>query len=176
MTQRYQIENEFPARPDNEDEAIQQDLERSTPLGDMYDVYGMASNVHSKITDMTRDYTLGKYNTEIINAKFPKFIREQRKVVRIMKSFMLPTMASLLKRFPNMTLDEVKSLVLAMKQNYMDVERLLLGELDEMVIISRAGKGEVLTAMLVGHKDKEERAEYEQQMADSLKDKLTQKV
>lgn len=154
----YEMEYEFPERPDHMKEK-EEDIEIDQPLGDVYDVYGMASSVHSRMTSMTRDYTLAKYNSGIINEKFPKFIREQRKVVRILQSFMVVPKMVLAKRFNKDYAEYAHKLML---KSFSDIQKLLLGEIDEMVIISRAGKGEVIKAMLMHGKTKEEQQEYEQ--------------
>lgn len=165
----YKIEYEFPKKP----ETVKEEIITENSLGDIFDVYGMASNVHSKKSGMTRDYTLAKYDTEIINTKFPKFIREQRKIVRILKSFMIIPREMLEKVYNKETATYINMI---MKKNYEEIEGLLIGEIDEMVIISRAGRGEVIKAMLMHGKNREEQEEYEQEVEgkktiDKLKEK-----
>lgn len=171
--QKYEMDYEAPVPTYDEEEVPEE--RREHPLGDVYDVYGMASNVHSRKTDMTRDYTLAKYNSELINGKFPKFIREQRKVIRILKSYMLVPKEVLIKR--GFHPGYIERALRAMKKSYADCEALLLGELDEMVIISRAGKGEVIKAMLMHGKTREEQNEYNLavEQGETLKDGLTER-
>lgn len=152
-TQRYKLQDE---------DLKARDVQRTSeqPLGDIYDIYGMASNVHSKHSTMSRDYTLARYNSEVINAKLPKFIREQRKIVRILESFLIIPLDTLQRRYGESAVGIRKHLL----QVYDDIEKLLLGELDEMVIISRAGKGNVIEAMLKHGKTKEVQEEYERSL------------
>jgi hypothetical protein len=58
-------------------------------------------------------------------------------------------------------------------RTYNDIEELLLGELDEMVVMSRAGKGEVIRSMLKLNLGDKEREAYEAEMDEkSLGEKL----
>lgn len=146
---------------------------RDLPLGDAFDLYGMASAVHSQTTDMTRDYTLAKLDSDIINNKFAKFIREQRKTIRVIKSFLLIPKQKLTQRYGNQKATQIHQ---RLKEDYEQIQTILLGELDEMVILSRAGKGQVTTAMLTHGRSKEERDEYDQQLKDQgIREKLTEK-
>lgn len=170
--QVYELEYEKP-QPEDDYGRLEVQEEKEAPLGDAYDLYGMLTAVHSRKTDMTRDYTLARYNSTIINEKFPKFIREQRKIVRILESFMVVPMATLLKRY---TPQYAKKAHAAMRKSFHDVQGLLLGELDEMVIISRAGKGEPLKAGLLHGRSREEVDEYNEAVENSgTKGKLTEK-
>ncbi len=133
----------------------------------------MVSNVHSNISQMSRDYVLAHYTTDVINSKFPKFIREQRKTLRIIKSFLIIPEKQLQRRYG---LEEAKRIYGEIKEIYKNVEMLLLGELDEMVIISRAGHGEVTKAMLMHGRTREEREEYEDEISDhGVRDRLMEK-
>lgn len=170
-----EIEIDYNERPVYEpiEEGTERRAKSEQPLGDVYDVYGMVSRVHSQQTSMTRDYTLAQYTSEVINAKFPKFVREQRKTLRVVKSFMLVSEERLAKRYNE---KYAKKCIKVLQKIYDDIEELLLGEIDEMVIISRAGKGEVTKAMLLHSRTKEEREEYEQNLGgNGMKDKLMEK-
>lgn len=148
------------------------DKRKEQPLGDVYDIYGMVSDVHSKITDMSRDYVLANYTSEIINSKFPKFVREQRKTLRIIKSFLEVPEVELEKRYNS---DYVKTIKTNIHSIYLDIKSLLLGELDEMTIMSRAGKGKVTDAMLLHGRGREEREEFEREYSEGVKERLMEK-
>lgn len=148
-------------------------------IGDVFDMYGMASEVHSDLTTMTRDYVLAKYTSEVINAKFPKFVREQRKVVRILKSVIIPPTYVLQQKYKyeKNPKEKAKQVQKAVKKIYRDIEKLLIGEVDEMVIISRADRGQVISSMLKHGKTKEELDEMESEMRpDNIKTRLTEKT
>lgn len=121
------------------------DSDRSR-VADMYDLYGKASTVHSKHSRMTEDYTLTNYHIDMYNEKLPKFIREQRKLLRIIKNYMIPSKEKLRELYN----DEIKIeyIIKKITEQYLLIEELLLGELDEVVIMGRSPKGEVIGAFL----------------------------
>jgi hypothetical protein len=171
MVQKYELEyDEQEPKEVKEKDII--DVPKDDPLGDVYDVYGMVSNVHSKITGMTRDYVLAQYTSEVINSKFPKFVREQRKTLRVVKSFLIVPLEELKNRYEPVYAEKVYRLIWKI---YKDIEELLLGEIDEMVIISRAGKGEVTKAMLLHGRTKEEREEFDSELVTGVGNKLMEK-
>lgn len=172
MAQVYELEydKDEPKEPKEEENIGTEKTD--DPLGDVFDVYGMVSNVHSKITSMTRDYVLAQYTSEVINAKFPKFVREQRKTLRVVKSFLIIPLIELKNKFNEQYAIRVYNSILKV---YTDIEELLLGELDEMVIISRAGKGEVTRAMLLHGRTREEREEFDNEGKTGVKEKLLEK-
>ena len=110
------------------------ELNSFQPMGDLFDVYSKASGVHSKISDMSEDYTLTRYNLDIYNQKFPKFVREQRKVLRIVKSFIIIPFDKLENKYGTEIAIMVHNIL---EKEYKIVEDLLLGELDECVIMAR---------------------------------------
>lgn len=142
---------------DREEEKEQNIQEQ--PMGDVYDVYAKAVGVHSKLSGMTEDYTLTRYNIDIYNQKFPKFVREQRKVLRIIKSFLIIPL-SRLKILYN-TEDQAKRVYAQLVREYKIVEELLLGELDECVIMARTPEGDVIKAFLQHGLNPENRDSYD---------------
>lgn len=146
---------------------------RSEPMGDVYDVYNMVSNVHSNISEMNKDYVLAQYTSDVINNKFPKFVREQRKILRIIKSYLIIPDSILQERFNNN--DVINEVKIKLMSSFIEIEKLLLGEVEEMVIMSRAGKGEVTRAMLLHGRTKEEREEFDEGEFKSTMNKLMEK-
>lgn len=144
------------------------------PMGDVYDVYAKAVGVHSKISGMTEDYTLTRYNIDIYNSKFPKFVREQRKVLRIIKSFLIIPLSEL-KKFYN-TEKQAKTVYAKLVREYKIVEELLIGELDECVIMGRTPQGEVINAFLQHGLQPENREAYEAEIEQpTIKSKLKER-
>lgn len=140
-------------------ERKERDRQEQQPMGDVYDVYAKASGVHSKLSGMTEDYTLARYNIDIYNQKLPKFIREQRKVIRIIKSYLiLPK--EILRTVYN-TETKVEEVYNGLLNEYNIVEELLLGELDESVLMSRTPNGEVIKAFLMHGLNQESREQYD---------------
>lgn len=171
--QQYETDYDFPETPKDLQGNTTDEQDKRTALTDQYDLMQLASNVHSKNTSMSTDYTLTRYNTEIINAKFPKFVRNQRKAVRILESFMIPTKQELLRRY---TPETVEKILLQARQDYKSVEGLLLGEVDEMVIIARSGKGEVIESILHHGSNVEDIEEMKLRMKDdTVKSKLQER-
>lgn len=141
-------------------------------INDSIGVYNTASNVHSKSTSMTRDYTLARYNSTIVNDKLPKFLREQRKVLRVIKSYLIVNIITLKKRYnQNMAILIQNEL----KKIYAEIDNLIIGESDELVIMSRAGKGHVIDSMLKVNLGEKEREEYDKSVGESIPDKLFNK-
>lgn len=116
------------------------------PMGDVYDVYAKAVGVHSKLSKMSEDYVLTRYNIDVYNQKFPKFIREQRKLLRIIKSYIIIPL-SILKAYYN-TDEKAKEVHKGLQREYNLIEELIIGELDECVIMGRTPQGEVIKAFL----------------------------
>lgn len=148
--------------PEDDPEKEEEEKEKKKheqPMGDIYDVYGKAVAVHSKLTSMTEDYTLTRYNVDIYNQKVPKFIREQRKVLRVIKSYIVIPLAQLLD-FYN-TKEKAKLVYRGLWKQYRMIEELLLGELDETVIMGRTDQGQVIEAFLEHGMHPSSREEYE---------------
>ena len=116
------------------------------PMGDVYDVLAKAVSVHSKLSNMSEDYTLTRYDEDIYNMKVPKFVREQRKLLRVVKSYIVIP-KSILRSFFN-TQSKIDEIHEGLIKEYKVIEKLLLGELDETVIMGRTPKGEVIKALL----------------------------
>lgn len=133
--------------------------EEQQPMGDVYDVYGKAVRVHSRISGMTEDYTLTKYNIDVYNMKVPKFIREQRKLLRIIKSYMIVPKEQLVDYYN--TEEVAEDCYKRLLKEYALVEELLLGELDEMVIMARSDEGQVIKAFLKHGMNPELREDYD---------------
>lgn len=122
-------------------------------------MYSKTIKVHSKNSDMTEDYTLTRYNHDIYNDKIPKFIREQKKIIRIIKTFLTIPKGQLYKTFKNTK--KVEQAEQELNKEYEMIRILLQAELDEMVIMGRTPKGEVIRAFLVKGFSPDEKEEYE---------------
>lgn len=142
-----------------EKEEREQKEKEGEPMGDVYDVYQKAVAVHSTISGMTEDYTLTRYNQDVYNQKFPKFIREQRKLLRIIKSYIIIPLPKL-RRFYN-TEEKAKEVYRGLVEEFKIIEELLIGELDECVIMGRTPQGEVINAFLKHGLQPESRDTYD---------------
>lgn len=144
-------------------------------VGDVYDLYREAAGVHSKLTTMTEDYTLSRYNIDIYNLKLPKFIREQRKLVRIMETCIV-TPLHILIRHTKGNIEEATKIQEQLQREFLAIQTLLLGELDETVIMGRTTEGEVITAFLKHGLSPAIEQEYEDDTKNkTLLNKLTEK-
>lgn len=170
--QKYELDEGPPQQTKSEIE-LEKPTTKEEAMADVYDVYNMVSGVHSKITNMTRDYTLAKLNSDLVNGKFPKFIREQRKTLRIIKSFLIIPEEELCKRYDREVAKAIRKQII---EEYRHIQEILLGELDEMVILSRAGKGEITTGMLMHGRGKDEREDFQKELGNQgMKEKLLEK-
>lgn len=129
--------------------------ENKEPMGDVYDVYGKAVGVHSKVSDMTEDYTLTRYDKDIYLEKFPRFIREQRKLLRIMKTYIIIPLEVLKSHYNSE--EKARRVHEGLKREYEVIQELIIGELDECVIMGRTPRGEVINAFLKHGLQQEER-------------------
>lgn len=145
------------------------------PMGDVYDVYAKAVGVHSKISEMTEDYTLTRYDHDVYNQKFPKFIREQRKLLRIIKSYIIIPLNLLKKHYNN---EEItKTIYKGLVREYKIIEELIIGELDECVIMGRTPNGEVIKAFLLHGLNPEIREEHDIETSrPTIKEKLKERA
>lgn len=119
--------------------------EEETILSDELDLFTLATKVHSDIAGMNRDYTLANYESNIMQSKIPKFIREQRKVLRIIKSYIVVPIEKLQKKYGK---EEAQKVLDQLETRYERIEKLIIGELDEIVIMSRAEGGKVRNSIL----------------------------
>lgn len=124
---------------------IQKRLDEEEIISDQFDLFSLATRVHSDISSMSKDYTLANYNSQILNAKLPKYIREQRKALRIIKTYLEIPIERLEKRYDK---EEAKLILKQLQETFKRIERLLIGELDEIVIMTRAEGGKVINAIL----------------------------
>lgn len=148
----YNIQNsslsEYPQkrqRKSNINEYNEQSYQDSA-FSDIYDIYNKSATVHSNMTDMTDDYTLSRYDFDIYQNPLPKFIREQRKVLRVIETYMLIPQIELKKlNYSDLEIEKIQKALLA---EFIIIKKLIIGELDEMVIMARSQKGEVINAFL----------------------------
>lgn len=173
----YVKEEEYPVTP--KEILITEKAAEEKP-GDLYDLYGMATDVHSRYSEMTKDYTLGRYNTTIINEKFPKFLRKQFKMARLIEPIMVPEEKKLIRKYWYLGEETAKAMakeiILIATKHYEAVKKNLLAEADEMVIITRTGKGQVIDSMLTHGKSREEIEGYEEaQRRGNILEKLKEK-
>lgn len=165
------------------------DINEKSLYGDLYDIYGSATDIGSKNTDMTADYTKTRYDVDITQYKLPRFVREQLKILRITKDFLIPTKQMLEKlnngrRFSliepetenehNEIISGTDKMINEIKNEFLVIQSLLGGEIDELVIMSRTPKGQVIDAMLKLGLDSNSRDEINNKAA-GLGDKLNEK-
>lgn len=122
-------------------------------MGDSFDLYALASEVHSPVSELTRDFTLGQLNGEFLSGKFPKFIREQLKVIRIVQDFLNIPKYKLMERYNNE--EFVDNLRLCIEHNVNKIRDLMLMEIYSMVVLSRSD-GQILKAILTHGRTSEE--------------------
>jgi len=141
-------------------------------LSSIYDLYHMATDVHSSIDNVTRDFTLGNYTADVMNETFPKFVREQLKLISVMESYIVIPLHKLKQRYN----DEKKAIIKheTLKIIGKRIRLYFLGELYSAIIMSRSMKGEVIKAILLHGKGPEEQQQYEEnQQNRSMWEKLT---
>lgn len=160
---------------DYDDTNLEEELEtsarirkREQSIGDVYDLYDMATNVHSPVPEITRDFTLSHLSENVIHHKLAKFIREQIKTMRVFKSFLLIPEAALTERYLH-RYDSKEEAQAKAKEVYTDIQAvtedisgLVLSEIYTMVIMSRSLKGEIIKAMLTQGRTREEVMEFEE--------------
>lgn len=122
-------------------------------LSDVYDFYDLMTSVHSPVSDVTRDFTLSKYDGNIIHNKFAKFIREQLKVIRIIEDYLIIPLEVLETKYQP---EFAKKIYDGLLYDSQSIKNLLLSEIYVMIIMARAEKGEVRDAMLVHGKTPQE--------------------
>lgn len=164
ITQTYKSEDEHTKKIVRRELRKSKEEDFATGITDVYDLYDLASQVHSNAPHITRDFTLGKLNSDIIHAKLPKFIREQLKTILIIRDYIEPSHDELSLYYPNNTKEEITQKLLKIRIVADKTERLLLSEVYTMVITSRSAKGDVIHSILTHGRTKQETAEFEDEL------------
>ena len=128
-------------------------------MTDTYDLLDMVTNVHSKVPELNKDFTMSDLREEIIDGKLTKFIREQLKILRIMESYLVVDKNVLMRR--NFTEEEAKLIRARLNTTYERIHKLITTEFYSMVVMSRAFGGRILKAVLLHSRRPEEIEEFE---------------
>ena len=127
----------------------EKEIDHGQALGDVFDVFNMVSEVHSKMPEMNRDFTLANYgNSKVIDEKLPRFIREQMAVTRIVGDYLLLSMDKLKKHYPNRSEEELIRLLGELDRVVKMTQATLLQEINMLTIMSRNPNGEILAGAL----------------------------
>lgn len=126
------------------------DIEDEKPIGDPYDLFGRALNIHSPIAELTADFTLSDLSEESIKAKPVKFVREQIKICGAITHFIKDKRESKISK------------------------EILMKDLYTTVILSRARGGKVIKALLevVKMRTDQEEEQEEKDFFNKVKDRL----
>lgn len=146
MTQQTYVDDSEINIPQSRSSNRYEDKEDKIPFSDIFDIYHKASSVHSRLSDMNEDYTLSRYDVDVYNNPIPKFIREQRKLLRIIKTFVCIPQATLMKVYNDEK--KVEAISKGLAKEFAIIEEIMICELDEVAIMARSMKGEVITAFL----------------------------
>lgn len=130
-------------------------------IGSLYDMYDLLTRVHAPTKYMNKDFTLAKYDGGIVDNKFARFVREQLKIITILRSWIVVPLGTLKERYEN---DKAIEIYKGLLVEFWDMERLLLDEIYHMIIQSRCERGEIAAAMIIHGKNREERDELAAQL------------
>lgn len=152
------------------------ETENKQPLGDSYDVYDMASSIHLKGFDMSRDFVLANYSAEVISAKLPKFIREQIKTLKIIDIYLNISKERLKEKYNNK--EKVNEISKRLRELTESIRNIIMSEIYSMVIMTRGLKGEVIKAVLRHGMTENQRTDYDEDVEKegmTIKEKLSEK-
>lgn len=135
---KYYTEKDITVNLDKPDLKSNEEYMDDTVLGDSYDLYNLATKVHSPMPEFNRDFTLASFETEVLTNKLTRFITEQMKVVRSIELFLIPQKDVLEKRFGK---EKAMKMYNHCIMNAYKIKRLLLAEIYSNTILSRSMKG-----------------------------------
>lgn len=121
-----------------------EDKKDQQQLDSIYDLYALVTDTYSSNSLITRDFTLGKLQENLLQNKIVKFIVEQLKTIEITKDFLIIPKEKLNQIYTPETTKKIYDLI---KIRADKTSKALMGEIESMIILSR-GEGEILKSIL----------------------------
>ena len=143
-----------------------------TEIVDNYDLYGMVTDVHSPVEQITRDFTLAKLTNDVIKQPLPKFITNQIKTMQIIKDYLQVPKNKLILTYGKEHWESANKRIQAIIKS---VQNLIMSEIYSIVIMSRSANGEILNSILTHNHGIEEAQQITDTHTPTTKEKLMEK-